>query len=74
VCSWRWADRARRLPDERLDVELRYLDPSAARARDPLRRAGALEEAAREGLLTGIAGTMRSILWIDTASPNGSSR
>ncbi len=49
-----WADRAEeRLPEERLDVELRYLDPDAGEGREiRLRPCGERwEEAARDGLL-----------------------
>ncbi len=49
-----WADRAEeRLPDERLDVELRYLDPAAGEGREiRLRPCGDRWEAvASEGLL-----------------------
>lgn len=49
-----WADRAEdRLPAERLDVELRYLDPTAGAGRE-IRlkpRGDRWDEAAREGLL-----------------------
>ena len=49
-----WADRAEeRLPDERLDIELRYLDPSAGAGRE-IRlkpRGERWDEAAREGIL-----------------------
>lgn len=47
-----WADRAEgRLPDERLDIELRYLDPAAGEGREiRLRpRGDRWEEAARAG-------------------------
>lgn len=49
-----WADRAEeRLPDERLDIELRYLDPAAGAGREVrLKPRGARwDDAAHEGIL-----------------------